>query len=118
MTQVYVETGITKFLIDGFPRSQGNADAWNATMSNHTTEFLLSFECPEEVLVGRLLERAKTSGRTDDKVEVIRKRFQTFLREEAPIVKIYEKQGLVKRIASDKPVEDIYAEVSKHFVNL
>jgi UMP-CMP kinase len=34
----------------------------------------LFLDCPEEVMVGRLLERGKTSGRVDDNVDSIRKR--------------------------------------------
>ena len=118
MNDVHRSKGITKFLIDGFPRSEGNNTAWIKKMSHHTVEFVLDFECPEEVLVGRLLERGQTSGRSDDTIDVIRKRFHTFQQETAPIVKEYSKQGKVKTIASDKPVEDVYAEVFKLFENL
>lgn len=111
MSDIFAKHGITKFLIDGYPRSQGNADAWNKTMSKHHVLCLLSLECPEEVLIGRLLERSKTSGRVDDTVDVIRKRFRTFLEEEAPIIQWYESQNLVKRIASDRAVESIYADI-------
>ena len=113
MKEVNAKTGITKFLIDGFPRSKGNADAWNATMpaDEFNVKSVLFFECPEEVLVGRLMERGQTSGRTDDTIEVIRKRFHTFQAETAPIVDFYQAKGMVHKIASDKPVEDVYAEV-------
>jgi UMP-CMP kinase len=112
MEDAYKEYGIDKFLIDGFPRSIGNADAWKTTMSRHQVKLVLCFECPEEVLVGRLLERGKTSGRNDDTVEVIRKRFQTYRDEEGPIVALYEKEGKVRKIASDRSVEDIYKDTS------
>ena len=39
---------------------------------------MLVFECSEEVMVGRLVERGKTSGRVDDKEETIRKRLITY----------------------------------------
>ena len=39
---------------------------------------MVIFECPEEVMVERLMERGKTSGRVDDNEETIRKRFHTF----------------------------------------
>jgi UMP-CMP kinase len=118
MKALYRSDKITKFLIDGFPRSQGNIDAWVQTMTKHTIEFVLYFECPEEVLVGRLLERGQTSGRSDDTMEVIRKRFQTDKESTFPIVQRYEKEGKVRKIASDKPVEDVYRDVAALFVNL
>jgi len=50
MTKAHIATKTTKFLIDGFPRSHENLDAWNAAMNKHTIEFVLNFECPEDVL--------------------------------------------------------------------
>lgn len=41
-------------------------------------EAVLALDCPEEVLIGRLLKRGETSGRTDDNVESARKRFRTY----------------------------------------
>lgn len=39
--------------------------------------FVLFYVCPENVLLERLLERGKTSGRSDDNEESIRKRFRS-----------------------------------------
>jgi UMP-CMP kinase len=102
-----------QFLIDGFPRSQGNVDAWNDTMEMHDVAMVLNFICPEEVLVGRLLERGLTSGRQDDQLDVIRKRFQIFQQESQPIVELY-KDKLVA-IETDVPVEDVYAKIKPLF---
>eukprot|EP00545_Synedropsis_sp_CCMP1620_P005799 CAMPEP_0119015548 /NCGR_PEP_ID=MMETSP1176-20130426/11216_1 /TAXON_ID=265551 /ORGANISM="Synedropsis recta cf, Strain CCMP1620" /LENGTH=235 /DNA_ID=CAMNT_0006968853 /DNA_START=72 /DNA_END=776 /DNA_ORIENTATION=+ len=110
MEEAFAATQCTKFLVDGFPRSQGNVTAWEATMAHHTIEFVLNFECPEEVLVGRLLERGQTSGRKDDEIDVIRKRFQTFQRECKPIVDLYTKQKMVRSIQSDQSVDAVYEE--------
>ena len=116
MAKACSESNITKFLIDGFPRSFENLEAWQETMSHHTLKFVLNFECPEEVLVGRLLERGQTSGRVDDNIEVIRKRFQTHQKECLPIVEYYEKHGTtIHKIESDRGVEQVYTQVSALF---
>jgi UMP-CMP kinase len=118
MEEEYASRGCTKFLIDGFPRSEGNVSAWEADMAMHEVKFVLDFECPEEVLVGRLLERGQTSGRNDDQIDVIRKRFQTFQKECKPIVDMYSKNNMVRTIRSDQSIEDVYQEVLKHFQGL
>lgn len=41
-------------------------------------KLVLFFDCPEDVMVERLLVRGKTSGRSDDNEATIRKRFDTF----------------------------------------
>ena len=59
--------GQRKFLIDGFPRSEGNVTAWNEVVGDAAVlEYVLFFECPFDILTSRLLERGKTSGRVDD----------------------------------------------------
>ena len=39
---------------------------------------VLFFDCPEEVLVARIEERGKTSGRTDDNATAMVKRLRTY----------------------------------------
>ena len=112
--------GHEKVLVDGFPRSQENVDAWNDAIlqknkknnSNIIVKLVLNLVCPEEVLVGRLLERGRTSGRQDDELSVIRKRFQTFQQESKPIVNLY-KDKLVT-IETDVAVEQVYNAIKPH----
>lgn len=114
-------TGQTKFLIDGFPRSEGNVSSWNNIFNNTevkemivvaaNVELVLFFECPEEVLISRLLERSKTSGRVDDSIDVIRQRFTTYHEDSMPIINMYEKYGIVRKIIADRTIEQVYKEV-------
>jgi UMP-CMP kinase len=116
MKKMYAESKISKFLIDGFPRSAENVSVWEEQMSEDATvEFVLFLDCPEDVMTGRLLERAKTSGRNDDNLEVIRKRFKTFRDESMPIVDMYEKKGILKHVIADRSIEDVYAEIEEYF---
>ncbi len=120
MEKIKADEGITKFLIDGFPRSEENVDVWEQQIdaSKATVEFILFLDCPEDTMTGRLLERGKTSGRNDDNLEVIRKRFKTFQDLSMPIVEVYEKKGMVKHVVADRSVEDVYAEVEQLFKEL
>lgn len=116
MAKAHAATGSTKFLIDGFPRSHENLDAWEDAMKAHNVRFVLNFECPEEVLVGRLLERAKDSGRSDDKIEVIRRRFKTHVESCLPIIERFQTQGTdLHTIDSAKSVQQVYDSVVKLF---
>jgi UMP-CMP kinase len=118
MEEAYRKHGKTHFLIDGFPRSKSNADAWEQTMSRHVVQCVLDFQCPEETLIGRLLHRGNTSGRNDDNLDTIKKRFKTFQEETAPILEYYrnEKTDIpVHIIAADKPKEQVYQDTVKYF---
>ena len=54
---------------------------------------MLFFECPLDVLEARILGRAKYSGRSDDNVESLRKRFNTYKDETMPTVEIFRAAG-------------------------
>lgn len=119
MEECYKSKNIRKFLVDGYPRSAENKSVWEEQVQNAKVEFILFLECPEEVLTGRLLERGQTSGREDDaNVDVIRKRFRTYQEETAPIVAAYDKQGKVRRVQADKPIEDVYQTIATLFEGL
>lgn len=61
----------------------------------------------------RLIKRGETSGRTDDNIESIKKRFKTFVETSMPVVEMFEKSDKVVRVECDQPVDDVYAEVVK-----
>lgn len=79
-------------------------------------KFALYFECSESVLEQRLLKRGETSGRSDDNIEAIKKRFKTFVDQSKPVVDWYEKEGRLVKISSEHPVEEVYAEARKAFL--
>lgn len=81
------------FIFDGFPRTQPQAEALDKLLALKETEItkVLALEVPEEEIVNRILERAKTSGRTDDADEnIIRNRFQVYLNETAQVAEHYK----------------------------
>ena len=61
----------------------------------------------------RLINRGKTSGRTDDNAESIKKRFKTFVETSMPVVEYFEKQGKVVKIMAVKSPDEIYKDVQK-----
>ncbi|GAV53512.1 hypothetical protein ZYGR_0AK00140 [Zygosaccharomyces rouxii] len=101
--------GKTRFLVDGFPRKMDQAITFEKVVA--PSKFTLFFECPEKVMLERLLERGKTSGRDDDNIESIKKRFKTFIDTSMPVVEHFEKQSKVVRVRCDEPVDTVYDHV-------
>lgn len=93
------------FLIDGFPRNVQQGIAFEEQVSNCAA--LLFFDCPEDVLVNRLLKRSQTSGRDDDNLDSIRKRLVTYGNETLPVIDHYENQGKVFKIDCNDSIEAI-----------
>lgn len=103
----------SRFLIDGFPRKMDQAVKFEEVVV--PSKLVLFFECPEEVMLKRLLKRGENSGRVDDNIESIRKRFVVFTETSMPVVDAFEKQDKVKRISCDQPVEQVYQHVKAIF---
>lgn len=103
--------GATKFLVDGFPRKMDQALSFEEQIAK--SSFTLFFECPEQVMLERLLERGKTSGRTDDNIESIKKRFRTFIETSMPVVEYFEQQNRVVKVRCDLAVDDVYSKVKE-----
>lgn len=105
-----------KFLIDGFPRNMDNLMGWKKAMGDTLEEkFCLFLDCPEEVMERRLLSRGETSGRSDDNLESIRKRFKVFIEATMPIVESFREIGKLRIIKSDRAVEIVWPEVEQLF---
>jgi len=77
------------------------------------SRFTLFFECSEDTMLQRLLKRGETSGRIDDNIESIKKRFHTFEVTSMPVVDYYEKRGKVVRIDASSTREGVYSQVKK-----
>ncbi|CZS91177.1 probable uridine-monophosphate kinase (UMP-CMP kinase) [Rhynchosporium agropyri] len=97
-----------KFLIDGFPRKMDQALKFEETVC--PSKFVLFFDCPEAEMQRRLLERGKTSGRTDDNAESIQKRFKTFVDTSMPVVDHFASQGRVVKVLATKTPDEVYKE--------
>jgi len=102
-----------KYLIDGFPRNMDNYQGWNDVMGDISeVSLILVFNASEEAMTDRILKRGESSGRTDDNLEVLKKRFKTFNEETMPVIKIYEEAGKVRYIDGMKPIDEVYKEVT------
>ncbi|WP_405205350.1 adenylate kinase [Aquimarina sp. LLG6339-5] len=84
------------FIFDGFPRTEAQAESLAELLSSKGAEVsaMVALEVDDEVLVNRLLERGKTSGRPDDADEgVIRNRIKVYYNETAILKNYYQKQN-------------------------
>jgi UMP-CMP kinase len=114
----------TLFLVDGFPRNYDNLSGWCRVMSEVAAlESVLVYQCPFPVLQERILERAKISGRSDDNIESVKKRFKTFESETVPVVQILRsvsencpvdrQRWSVVDISGDRSLEEVWASTQQ-----
>lgn len=104
------------FLFDGFPRTIAQAEALDAFLSSKQQEITatIALEADDEILVQRLLERGKTSGRIDDQdEEKIRNRYQEYNEKTAPLMDYYKGQNKFYPVNGIGSIEEITERLSK-----
>lgn len=104
------------FLFDGFPRTTAQADALDAFLRSKgwNVTATIALEADDEVLVKRLLERGKTSGRPDDQdEEKIRNRYQEYNEKTAPLIEYYKDQNKFHAVNGIGEISEITGRLSR-----
>jgi UMP-CMP kinase len=100
------------FIIDGFPRSFGNVDSWNAVMKDEVDVIgVLFLVCSEEIMRARIMKRGETSGRSDDNDEVFKTRIKVYITDTTPVVDHYRKTDRLFEVNAERSIEEGFAEV-------
>ena len=103
-------------LIDGFPRSEENYDTWYSIVPNNLkTKGVLLFECDEDVLINRILNRAKKSlvVRVDDNIETVKNRLKVYNEQTIPVTKKFEDQGKLFKVNCNNSIDNNYNNIEE-----
>jgi adenylate kinase len=98
------------FIFDGFPRTTKQAESLDAFLSEKSMQIsaTLALEADDDILVERLINRGKTSGRSDDQdQDKIRNRFDEYNNKTAPLRTFYTAQGKFHNVDGIGSVEEI-----------
>ena len=103
------------FIFDGFPRTNAQAEALDALLNskNMQVNATIALEAEDDILINRLLERGKSSGRTDDQDEQkIRNRFEEYNLKTAPLINYYKHQDKFHSVNGIGSIEEITVRLS------
>jgi len=129
------------FLLDGFPRTQNQADILDRALEKrgHTLTAVLLIEAPDETIVKRMSGRRQCPDghvyhlefnppqeegvcdvdgkpleqRDDDKPETVSKRLETYHEQTEPLVERYDEEGLLRRFDGTQAPDDVHAHIRK-----
>jgi adenylate kinase len=103
------------FLLDGFIRTQGQAEALDAMLESAGTKLdaVLMLEVNDDELVARIARRAIENGgtRADDNPDVARKRLEVYHSQTKPVLPYYEGKGLVRKVDGMQPVDAVTSQI-------
>ena len=109
------------FVFDGFPRTAAQAEALAILMEEKSSQInaMVALEVDDEILVGRLLERGKTSGRADDADEaIIRERVAEYYRKTDILKDFYKGKDRYFGVNGVGTIQEITARLSEVFDRL
>ena len=102
---------VAGYIFDGFPRTIPQAEALDNLLAEKGEQVsgLLMLDVPDDELVVRLLNRGKTSGRSDDNDEsIIRNRIEVYNNETSPVFDFYGGQGKAKKVYGVGTIDEIF----------
>jgi adenylate kinase len=126
------------FILDGYPRTVHQAEAFNSQITNGDRIFVIEINAEAAGLTNRLVGRLMCSGcgeiynvqsripqrpgicddcggklvrRSDDREDLIRERFRTYQKETYPLVKFYQDLGVYYQVDGMRPIEDVTGDI-------
>ena len=101
-------------IFDGFPRTVAQAQALKELLASYKTSVAvcLNLEVPNDELMTRLIERGKTSGRSDDNEETIKARLDVYDKQTKPVLDFYKKEGVAVNIKGVGSIDAIFADIA------
>ena len=103
------------FIFDGYPRTISQAKSLTKLAKKHNTKIHLVINLqldPKEALK-RILERGKTSGRSDDNIKTTENRLAIYKERTEPILEYYKEKGILEEVDGRKSIERIAKEIKK-----
>ena len=102
------------FIFDGFPRTESQAYALDSLLENFNTSIsgMIALEVDDEILIGRLLERGKDSGRADDsKRETIENRISEYYNKTAILKTYYQRKNCYYGVNGVGEIDEITSRI-------
>jgi len=98
-------------ILDGYPRSIQQAIDLDTMVH---VDLAIYLKCDEEVLIKRIVERGKTSGRPDDSDEsIIRSRMNNYWEITDPVKGYYKTKGIYFEVDADKEIPLVYNDIKE-----
>lgn len=101
-------------IFDGYPRTVAQAESLTELLRKYKMEALMiDLMVDEQLLIQRLIERGKVSGRADDTLNTIRHRIAVYHQQTEPIANYYLHQGNYFAVNGNHNTEEVFLQIEK-----
>ncbi len=108
--EVLLNKQVKGYIFDGFPRTLAQAKSLDTFLNsiNLKINATIALDVDENELITRLLDRGKTTNRSDDQdLEKIKNRFNEYNTKTSILIDFYDKQGKFYSVDGKGSVDDI-----------
>ena len=108
--EVLLNKQVKGYIFDGFPRTLAQAESLDTFLNsiNLKINATIALDVDENELITRLLDRGKTTNRSDDQdLEKIKNRFNEYNTKTSILIDFYDKQGKFYSVDGKGSVDDI-----------
>ena len=108
-----------KLIFDGYPRSLSQAKNLNLLLnsSNQKINFIFFLNVNKDTIVKRIEKRKILEKRSDDDLDTIIKRFDTYMETTSPVLDFYSKNQNFHEIDGTQEIEEITSKIDT-FINV
>ncbi len=101
------------FIFDGYPRTVDQAKNLDTLLSayNEKVTIMLNIDVNHDLLIERLLNRAKTSGRADDNLETINHRLEVYQTVTLPVADYYKSTDRYHAVNNNTSIDDCFNQI-------
>jgi len=101
-------------ILDGYPRTVPQAESLTELLRKYNMDALMiDLMVDEQLLIQRLIERGKVSGRADDNLNTIRHRIAVYHNQTEPIANYYLHQGNYFAINGNHTVDEVFLQIER-----
>lgn len=95
--RLFQRDAINGFLLDGYPRTAQQATELDRMLSaqGHVLDAVIELQAPDAELEQRMRRRALEQGRTDDTIDVFRRRLELYHRQTHEVISVYADRGIL-----------------------
>jgi adenylate kinase len=101
-------------IFDGYPRTVPQAVSLTQLLKKyHMEAIMIDLMVDEQLLIQRLIERGKVSGRADDNLNTIRHRIAVYHDQTEPIAHYYLRHGNYFAVNGNYSMEDVFSQIKR-----
>ncbi|TSC92544.1 MAG: adenylate kinase [Candidatus Berkelbacteria bacterium Licking1014_7] len=106
-----------RFILDPYPLKISEAKHFLKIVKKYrlANPYVIFLKTNPQLVLQRIIERAKTQGRTDDNIQTVQKRINHYQKELKPILKYFSRKKLLLTVDGDQTIKNVKKELFSRF---